>query len=118
MRSLLLAGLTLMFSIGHSTAADLESVGRPALLSFSSDYATVETSATGVTTITFHDVSKLTTITSDLHRHHQRAFAAFPTSELAAAWNTCNAMKFENKLFHNDGVNAIMTFSGGPSDAI
>ena len=103
-------------SLGTALAVNLEAFGRPALLTFSAEYATIGSPASGSKTITFHNVSKLTSIASDLHKHNQRTFTAFPTSELADAWNTCNAMKLENKLFHDDGFNTIMAFSVG-SDA-
>ena len=114
MRTMLLAMSVLLLGTSSALAADLQTYGKPAVLTFSAEYATIDAPQTGTATITFHNVSKLTSLTADLHKHHQRTFTAFPTSELTTAWNTCNAMKFENKLFHDDGVNAVMVFSAGP----
>ena len=64
--------------------------------------------------ITFDGISVLATATAAVHKHNKRIFTAFPISELPEAWNSCNAMKAENNLFHNDGINSIVTFDSGP----
>lgn len=89
----------------------LEEYGDPATISITSDSALIEGE-----TITLIGVSPLASLSSGIHVHNRRVFQAFPVTELAASWNSCNEMKFENGLFHEDGVNAIIVFSSGFSE--
>jgi hypothetical protein len=106
----------LICAIGLATPAmadevNLEEYGNPATISINSGSAVIEGQ-----TITLIDVSPLAALSAGMHVHNGRVFQAFPVRELAAAWNSCNAMKFENELFHEDGVNAIIVFSSGASE--
>lgn len=107
--------ITGLFFSSQAIAEDinLEEYGDPAIISFHADRATVTTDSSGQN-ITFDGISVLATLTAAVHKHNQRRFTAFPISELPEAWNSCNAMKFENNLFHNDGANSIVTFASGP----
>ena len=96
---------------------NLEDYGDPAILSFNAERANVISDSLGQRII-FKGLSTLGTITANVHTHNKRVFAAFPISEFAESWNTCNTMKLQNGLFHSDGFNAIMTFSSGPSGLI
>ncbi|MDB2548040.1 hypothetical protein N9X60_00395 [Paracoccaceae bacterium] len=115
--TMLSASLASLFigSAALASGIDLEEYGRPAIISFHADSADVTTTASGQQ-VTFEGVSVLATLTSDVHLHNSRIFTAFPTSELPEAWNSCNAMKFENSLFHSDGVNSVVTFASAPAD--
>ena len=109
------------FLIGYtlaaaSIAADLEQYGHPAIISISSSSASVS-NIDGTTTLTLHDVPALATLTAAVHKHNERVFSAFPTNKLATAWNSCNAMKLKNGLFHDDGVNSLLAYSDGPVDS-
>lgn len=88
---------------------DLEAYGNPAVISWSAAQASFEETS-GKNVIILSEVSSLATITTNLHKHHQRLFSAFPIAELAEAWNTCNDMKHAEGLFHEDGINAVITF--------
>ncbi|WP_435137506.1 hypothetical protein [Pseudopelagicola sp. nBUS_19] len=109
------ASITGLFSSSSAIAEDinLEEYGEPAIISFHADRANVTTDSSGQH-ITFEGISVLATLTASVHKHNKRLFTAFPISELPEAWNSCNAMKFENNWFHNDGVNSIITFEAGP----
>jgi len=72
-------------------------------------------SAGNQTTLTLNGVSKLAGITFNLHKK-DRTFDAFPTKELPAAWNACNAMKEKSKIFHSDEIDAMMMFDTGPQN--
>ena len=107
--------ITGLFFTSQAIAEDinLEEYGEPAIISFHADRANVTTDSSGQH-ITFNGISVLATLTASVHKHNKRIFTAFPISELPEAWNSCNAMKFENNLFHNDGNNSIVTFDSGP----
>ena len=107
--------VTGLFFSSSAIAKDinLEKYGDPAIISFHADSANVTTDSSGQH-ITFDGMSVLATLTAAVHKHNERVFTAFPISELPEAWNSCNAMKFENNWFHNDGVNSIVTFASGP----
>ena len=96
---------------------NLEAYGDPAIISFFAERAIVTSDSSGQR-VTLKDVTPLATVTSRVHIHNKRVFAAFPISELPDSWNTCNAMKFEHGLFHSDGLNSVMTFGAGPSEHI
>jgi hypothetical protein len=107
--------ITGLFFSSQAIAEDinLEEYGQPAIISFHADRATLTTDTSGQR-ITFDGISVLATATAAVHKHNKRIFTAFPISELPEAWNSCNAMKVENNLFHNDGNNSIVTFDSGP----
>jgi hypothetical protein len=109
----LITGLLLNSSV-IAQDINLEDYGDPAIISFHADRANVTTDSSGQR-ITFNGASTLATLTSQVHKHNERFFSAFPISELPESWNSCNNMKFENRLFHNDGVNSAVTFSSGPA---
>ena len=99
-------------SISSASDVNLEEFGDPAIISFHAERAIVITDTLGQR-ITFKNASTLATLTTAVHIHDKRIFTAFPLNKLPEAWNSCNAMKFENSLFHSDGVNSVMTFSSG-----
>jgi len=118
MKNILTVATALITGLSFSSSAiakdiNLEEYGNPAIISFHADRATVTTESSGQN-ITFDGISVLATATASVHKHNQRIFTAFPISELPEAWNSCNAMKFENNWFHNDGANSIVTFASGP----
>jgi hypothetical protein len=85
--------------------------GEPAAIEIVASSATVAT-ANGKSTITLHDVDKLAGVISALHKD-SRNFDAFPVAELPKAWNSCNTMKDEMKLWHKDGLNSLVIFHSG-----
>jgi hypothetical protein len=90
--------------------------GDPAVIEVVASSAKV-TNVSGKLTITLNDVDKLAAIATNLHQKN-RLFDAFPVSELPKAWNSCNAMKEEKKLWNEDGLNSIVIFhSGADSDS-
>lgn len=98
------------FAATSALALDLEEYGDPATISFSADYAVITPGKPD--RITLHGVSRLATVTAAMHKHNRRIFSAFPVSELPEAWNSCNAMKTELGMFHDDGVNSVVAFAG------
>lgn len=90
--------------------------GEPAAIELVAPSAVV-VNVNGKQTITLNDVDKLAGIVGALHKSN-RTMDAFPTAELSAAWNSCNAMKEEKRLWNKDGFNSIVIFhSGTDSDA-
>ena len=86
----------------------------PAAIILTAPTATVSSKG-DQSTLTLNRVSKLAGITFNLHKK-DRTFDAFPTKELPAAWNACNAMKEKSKIFHSDEIDAMMMFDTGPQD--
>jgi len=86
----------------------------PAAIILTAPTATVS-SVGNQTILSLNGVSKLAGITFNLHKK-DRTFDAFPTKELPAAWNACNAMKEKSKIFHSDDIDAMMMFDAGPQD--
>lgn len=86
----------------------------PAAIILTAPMATVSSKG-DQSTLTLNRVSKLAGITFNLHKK-DRTFDAFPTKELPAAWNACNAMKEKSKIFHSDEIDAMMMFDTGPQD--
>jgi hypothetical protein len=84
----------------------------PAAIILTAPTATVS-SVGNQTILSLNGVSKLAGITFNLHKK-DRTFDAFPTKELPAAWNACNAMKQKSKIFHSDDIDAMMMFESGP----
>ncbi len=118
MKTILTLATALITGLFFSSSAiaediNLEEYGEPAIISFHADRATLTTDTSGQR-ITFDGISALATATAAVHKHNKRIFTAFPISELPEAWNSCNAMKFENNWFHNDGTNSFVTFASGP----
>lgn len=93
---------------------NLEDYGDPAIISFHAEQAEVISDTSGKQMLVLTNTSILATISAAVHKHNQRLFNAFPVDSLPAVWNSCNAMKFEYELFHEDGVNSVFTFDEGP----
>lgn len=111
MRSFL--ALALLLTSTSAWSAELSDYGEPAVIELVAPAAVVENSG-GKVILTLKDVDSLATVAAAMHKRDKRIFDAFPVSELPAAWNSCNAMKAENKLFHSDGVNSLVAFDDGP----
>ena len=109
---LLLCSLVLF---SHSALANnlnaMNQYGEPAVLELVAPTATV-TSANGKSTLTLNDVDKLVGASSGLHKTI-RILEAFPVTEFSEAWNSCNVMKDQKKLWNADGFNAVVIFHGG-----
>lgn len=98
------------------TAAEMTDFGEPAMIVVAAPAAVV-TEEQDKTVITLENVDRRAGISTSLHKRGARVFDAFPVTELAKAWNSCNAMKEEYKLFHKDGVNSLVMFKAGPLQA-
>lgn len=103
-----------LFNSSYTLATELNDLGEPAIIELIAPNATVRHADDGKTFLTLHNIDKLTTIAAGLHKPNQRFFDAFPLSELAPAWNSCNAMKEIYHVWHPDGVNSLFIFQSSP----
>ena len=110
-RPLLCALLLLSHSAYANNLNAMNQYGEPAIVELVSPTATV-TSANGKAVITLNDVHKLVGISSGLHKTI-RTLEAFPVAEFSKAWNSCNVMKDQKKLWNADGFNAVVIFHSG-----
>lgn len=117
MRFALISLLLCLFNLANaSELSPMNKYGEPAAIELVAPSGEVK-NVNGKSTITLNDVDKLAGIVGALHKNN-RTMDAFPVSELPAAWNSCNAMKEEKKLWNKDGYNSIVIFqSGADSDA-
>ncbi|MEH6548343.1 MAG: hypothetical protein V7711_18670 [Pseudomonadales bacterium] len=109
----IILGICLLIS-SSAFAVDLNTMNKdwePAAIEIVAPSATVVI-ANGKSTITLHDIDKLAGIISALHKN-SRSFDAFPVAELTEAWNSCNAMKEDMMLWHEDGLNSLVIFHSG-----
>jgi len=103
---------TALSAPAYAADIDLETYGDPATIFLNAEAAEI-TFEKGVGTLTLRNISTLTSISAAVHEHNERVFTAFPTVELPDAWNSCNVMKSEENLFHNDGFNSLIVFDHG-----
>ena len=117
MRFALISLFLCLFNFANaSELSPMSKYGEPAAIELVAPSAVV-VNVNGKQTITLNDLDKLAGIVGGLHKNN-RTMDAFPVSELPAAWNSCNAMKEEKKLWNKDGYNSIVIFqSGADSDA-
>ncbi|WP_395660781.1 hypothetical protein [Aestuariivirga sp.] len=111
-----LAAAALLAGVSPAFGAQLADYGEPAIIEVVASQAVV-VEAGGHKTIMLIDVDRLATVVAALHKQDNRVFEAFPTAKLPAAWNSCNEMKEQNKLFHQDGANSLVAFDNGPEAA-
>ena len=112
MRIIFLAALLCFYNFTNANELnDLNKYGDPAAIELVASSAVVA-NENGRLTITLNDVDKLAGIVSGLHKTN-RNMDAFPVTELPKAWNSCNAMKEEKKLWNKDGFNSIVIFHSG-----
>ena len=101
--------------LSHSAFANnlnaMNQYGEPAILELVAPTATV-TSANGKSVLTLNDVDKLVGSSAGLHKTI-RMLEAFPVAEFSKAWNSCNVMKDQKKLWNADGFNAVVIFHSG-----
>jgi hypothetical protein len=110
-RPLLCALVLLSQSAFANNLNAMNQYGEPAILELVAPTATV-TSANGKSVITLNDVDKLVGVASGLHKTI-RNLEAFPLVEFSKAWNSCNMMKDQKKLWNADGFNAVVIFHSG-----
>jgi hypothetical protein len=110
-RPLLCALLMLSHSAFANNLNAMNQYGEPAILELVAPTATV-TSAKGKSVLTLHDVDKLVGSSAGLHKT-VRTLEAFPVAEFSKAWNSCNVMKDQKKLWNADGFNAVVIFHIG-----
>lgn len=117
MRIFLLGTLLWVYNFAHANdLAALTKYGEPAAIELVAPSAVV-TNTNGKLTIALNDVDRLAGLVGRLHKTN-RTLDAFPVAEFAKAWNSCNAMKEDKKLWNNDGFNSIIIFhSGADSNA-
>ena len=83
----------------------------PAMIVLHAEAAEVATGADGQT-VTLLDVFPLAAVTAELGE--KRQFHSFHVSDFAEGWNSCNDLKDEEALWHEDGTNALLEFASGP----
>lgn len=112
MHIFLFGALLCFYNLAHANELNtMNKYGEPAAIELSAPSAVV-TKENGKFTISLNDVDKLAGIVSGLHKT-SRNIDAFPITELPKAWNSCNAMKEEKKLWNKDGFNSIIIFHSG-----
>ena len=107
--------LCFLLLLCHSAFANnlnaMNQYGEPAILELVAPTATV-TLVNGKSVLTLHDVDKLVGSSAGLHKTI-RTLEAFPVAEFSKAWNSCNVMKDQKKLWNADGFNAVVIFHIG-----
>jgi len=96
-----------------ASGRDLPDHWEPAMLLVSADTGIADASGDAVS-LTLRRVHPLVTLVRSLH--DDRHFDAYPITEFAESYNTCNAMKDELGLWHDDGYNALLVYANGPEN--
>lgn len=103
----------LAVSMGSAvSASEMADLGEPAMLTVTAERATV-LSQDGKAVLQLSDVHPLVVITAALHK--DRYFDAYPITDFASSYNSCNVLKGHSNLWHQDGANSLLVFERGPA---
>ncbi len=113
MKSAAIAGVLICAIAAPLPASDLPDHWEPAMLLVSADTGVADAGGDAVS-LTLSSVHPLVTLVRSLH--DDRHFDAYPVTEFAESYNSCNAMKDDLGLRHDDGYNALLVYANGPAN--